>query len=465
MELFKNSCVQVYELKKRKIMSTYAAIVCAIKVRPHPNADRLQLGSVHGHQVIISLETKDGELGVFFPCDGQLSQEFAEANDLISRVDENGNKAGGYFDKTRRVRAQNFRGEKSEGFWCPISYLNHGTMHAGDCAHWDDQNIGLCDCGLNNAVKMLKEGDTFTELNDVPICNKYVTPATQAAQGQHIRRTNKFFAKHADTKQFRYELENIKPGSIITITEKLHGTSARMAYVLDPVKPKWWEKVLMSIGALPTKVDNPREEFKLLTGSRNVILDDLDNKNFRQVETEFLQPFIRKNEIWYGEIIGQTTDGSDIMPAVSFDKIQNKDMRKDLKKRFGDYATFHYGVCWCDFYVYRITVVTDSGEHAYDLPWPVVKRRAEEAMTAIVPELAPTILYQGNTKLLTDIVDYLVTDLDSVLAPRQLREGIVLRVDDPSGYTYWLKDKTFIFKVLEGIAKEDDTYVDTEEIA
>ena len=40
----------------------YAAIVTRIKTKPHPNADKLLLGEVHGHQVVVGLDTEDNEL-------------------------------------------------------------------------------------------------------------------------------------------------------------------------------------------------------------------------------------------------------------------------------------------------------------------------------------------------------------------------------------------------------------------
>src|SRR5688572_8565759 len=89
----------------------YEAIVARVKTRPHPNADRVQLGDVLGYQVVVCLDTQDGELGVFFPVDGQLSHEFCLANRLYVKHPDTGEPMGGYFDAKRRVRAQRFRGE------------------------------------------------------------------------------------------------------------------------------------------------------------------------------------------------------------------------------------------------------------------------------------------------------------------------------------------------------------------
>ena len=84
----------------------YNAIVTKIRVSDHPNADRLQIGHCCGSQVIVGLSVEDNELGIFFPCDGQLSEEFAAANDLVAYKDpETGANKGGFFAANRRVRA------------------------------------------------------------------------------------------------------------------------------------------------------------------------------------------------------------------------------------------------------------------------------------------------------------------------------------------------------------------------
>ena len=71
----------------------YVAYVTQLKnLRKHPNADRLQLGECFGNTVCVSLEYVDGQVGIYFPTDGQLSVEYAEHNNLLRKKDENGNR-------------------------------------------------------------------------------------------------------------------------------------------------------------------------------------------------------------------------------------------------------------------------------------------------------------------------------------------------------------------------------------
>src|SRR3990167_8980500 len=109
-------------------ISAYTAIISKVKVRPHPNADKLQLGTVLGNHVVVGLDTKDGELGIFFPTDGQLSHDFCVGNGLYTKSARDklqlpSSASVGFFDHNRRVRSQRFRGERSDGCWLPLNSL------------------------------------------------------------------------------------------------------------------------------------------------------------------------------------------------------------------------------------------------------------------------------------------------------------------------------------------------------
>ena len=96
----------------------YQAYITQIKnLRPHPNADRLDLGECFGNTVCVGRwEYAEGDLVVYFPTDGQLSEEFCAQHNLVRRKDDAGNNIGGYLDPAKRnVKAISLRGEKSDG--------------------------------------------------------------------------------------------------------------------------------------------------------------------------------------------------------------------------------------------------------------------------------------------------------------------------------------------------------------
>jgi hypothetical protein len=187
----------------------YKAIVTRLKnVRPHPNADRVQLATCHGNQVVVGLDSLEGHWGVYFPCDGQLSHEFCHANNLYR--DNTKNKfpddKPGMFDDNRRVRAQRFRGEISDGFWVPLHYF-----------------------GFIYVTGLDVEGLELDEWGGVSICNKYINPntlkAAQQNQGKKTRvaKSSVMFKEHIDTEHFGKNVHQIKRDDLVIITEKFHG--------------------------------------------------------------------------------------------------------------------------------------------------------------------------------------------------------------------------------------------------
>lgn len=424
-------------------MSYQAVVTQLTNVRPHGNADRLQLATIHGFQVVVGLDNHDGQRGVFFPCDGQLSEEFATANDLVQRTDpETGLRAGGYFAANRRVRSQRLRGEKSDGFWTTLDALSFTGVD----------------------LESLPEGYLFNEINGIPICNKYYTPATlrNIGKGGRARRDLAMFPKHVDTLRFQYEADEwLTPGSIVYITEKLHGTSQRHSLSLETTKKprRWYHKLFRRD---PGDVSN----WVFVLGTRNIVLLDssqgfYEDESFRHRIGDSMRDQIHKGEVIFGEVVGFTNGNSPVMATQSTESLP------EVRKQYGDSMTYTYG-CIPDqakFYVYRIIQVNEDGIIS-ELSWPQVKARCLELNLDFVPQLAEPRMIMGEDSV-SEIKEIVSREESgaSTLDQRHIREGVVLRVERADGRVGFLKSKSFEFGVLEGYIKTQDEYVDLEEIS
>src|SRR3990167_276596 len=422
----------------------YNAIIGKIKIYPHPNADRLKMGVICNTTVVVGLNIQENDLMMLFPSDGQLSETFAISNNLISYSDpQTGEKKGGYFAKNRRVRAQKLRGVSSDGFACELSLL---------------KNAGVS----QKTIDSLKKGDQFNELDYISICNKYITPATKQAlahKANQVKKTNKRFPEHYETKQLRYEIDKIPNYSILYINLKVHGTSARYSFVHEEiaVKPPWFKRIF---GAKPkTKL-----EYRHQVGTRRVILDNENVMDFHgnvQYRYDFMKDIfhlLKKGELIYGEIAGYQSENVSIMPSVSTSTIKDK----SFSKKYGPTITYKYG---CPngthkFFVYRIAMINEDG-YIIDLPWLQTKKRAMELGLQCVPEFEGPFVYDGNKEeLLNKVLQYV--DGPDPLDETHIREGVVVRIENENGVSF-LKEKSFNFKVLEGIAKDNADYIDLEE--
>ena len=102
-------------------MAYVGYVVKVEHLRKHSNADRLQIATFFGNDTIVGLNTQIGDMGIYFPVDGQLSERYCAVNDLVRRKDENGKQCGGYLDPDKRnIKALKLRGEKSDGLFMKL---------------------------------------------------------------------------------------------------------------------------------------------------------------------------------------------------------------------------------------------------------------------------------------------------------------------------------------------------------
>lgn len=430
---------------------SYQAFVCKLQnVRPHSNADKIKLATVYGGQIVVGLEQQDGELGVYFPTDGQLSTEFCSNNNLFRHSELNIDKEiRGYFEDNRRIRTQKFRGEESDGFWMPISCLDF----------------------LGTTCK-LKEGEGFDTIGDTKICQKYITTKTQKSRSQGNPMALKksdfpFFKEHSDTKQLAYFTREIAYGGYCILTEKLHGTSGRTSHTRIPQKPFLW------LFKRPAKWD-------YVSGTRRVILNfnrDMKdgyyrNNLFRKEIHDIMVGLLHKEETIYYEIVGWVNEERPIASIVNNKKLNDK----KFVKRYGESTTFTYGCKPGEYepYVYRMTMTNPDG-YVVEYSWEQIQKRCQTMGLKTVP-LLNTFMWlkesaddRDNTDRLIKRVNAYLTGpeefsvMPSVLDQSHIMEGVVLRVEKGNEFAAY-KHKSFQFKVLEGIIK-DSGVADMEESA
>jgi len=446
----------------------YLAIVTRLRnVRKHPNADKVKLATCHGNQVVVGLDNKDDDLGVYFPSDGQLSHEFAHANNLYRErtMNSDPNDKPGMFEVNRRVRAQKFRGEISDGFWIPMS----------------------CFSFINKLpAELLKEGYEFDTIKGIPICNKYINPSTiKAAQQNQPKKTKTaktsiMFKEHIDTSHFGRSTHEVRPNDLIIITEKLHGTSHRVGNVMTSRKYKWYESILKWLGL---KIDE--NEWTYLNGTRRVVLEEskrdgpqYHDPTIREKAFNLFKGNLRKGETVYLEIVGYDNGSTPIMPAVDTTALKDKEFtQKYSNKGNNTHMIYSYGCVegTSDVYVYRMTMTNVDGQ-SVDYSWDDVMRRCNELGVKHVPELARFTVgeLKANEELKgrffnddRDFQDFLLNEVDiyskgaSIVDKTHIREGVCVRLESglvPRIY----KHKSFEFKVLESLIKDTDA-VDMEE--
>lgn len=428
-------------------------VVKISELRKHSNADRLQIATIFGNSVIVSLDTHIGDMGVYFPTDLQLSEEFCKVNDLVRRKDDHGNQVGGYLDPVKRnIRTMKLRGEVSDGLYLPITCLAEFTK-----------------------ISTLVVGDTIDVINGHEICCKYI-PHTNLSAGIKAPAIKKVkinfaptFYEHVDTAQLAYSLNAFKNGDIVQLTLKMHGTSGRTGYLpLVKYKKSWFDKLFHRIG-------KEYHEYGYVTGTRRVVLDAThtggfyEDNFFREEMAKKFEGKLHKGEVCYYEIIGfQGLNGAPIMPSVKNSKISDK----AFIKQYGEETVFSYGckaennytdeVPCCDVYVYRMTMVNEDGETVEYSP-AEIHYRCEQIGVKCVPEFETFVIpndVNAGEYVMRKVEEYY--DGADPIGKTHIREGVVARILNRNNFAVY-KHKNIYFKILEGLIKDTALAPDMEE--
>lgn len=440
-------------------MAYYGYIVAVEHLRPHTNADKLQIATFFGNDTCVSLDVKIGDRGIYFPCDGQLSIEYCEANNLVRKKNEDGENVGGYLDPDKRnVRAIKLRGEKSDGIFMPLTSLEFTGVD----------------------ITTLKVGERIDVVNGIEICKKYI-PNIQHRQGKvsNGNRTRKkkvpiapLFVEHADTEQLAYSMGAFKPGDEIEITLKMHGTSQRTAHlpIFKGYKRTLWDKIRRKEGT-------PIYDWGYVSGTRRTVLDNFDggyygSNEFREQHSKFFEGKLWKNEEVYYEVVGFTHTGAPIMATADNKKLNDK----EFIKQYGKTTTFSYGCSptsenglpQSDIYVYRMTMTNEDGKMVEYTP-DFMRYRCEQMGVKTVPVFARVILpseeYFDEEHTVGNYVKEMAEqyyDGPDPIGKTHVREGVVVRiVNRPKFCAY--KHKNWSFKILENIVKNDAVVPDMEE--
>lgn len=426
----------------------YKAYVTTLQnLRKHPNADRLQLAECFGNTVCVDMSAAAGEIGIYFPEGGQLSIEFCEQNNLVRKKDENGNNIGGYLDPDKRnIKTINLRGEKSDGLFLPISCI----AYTG--ANPDDFN----------------EGDIITIVNGHDICTKYIPRGKVAyssdKKGNRIRKKKvdiaPLFLEHADTEQLAYNISAFKPGDIVDITLKMHGTSQRTGYL--PVLKGYNDSVRCKLYNRFRKVFNknwedihdgePIYDYDYICGTRRVVLDETfgdggfyGSNDFRQQHHTKFFGKLWKGETVYLEVVGFVNETTPIMPSADNKKVNDK----EFLKQYGKQTIFSYG---CEpgeseMYVYRMTMTNEDGDVVEYTP-EFMRYRCEQMGVKCVPHFGTYILKEDDD--IKEIAERFYDGTDPI-GKTHIREGVVCRIVNRPKFTAY-KHKSPNFRILSGIA-------------
>lgn len=395
---------------EKPINANYCATVVRLKnIIPLANCDNVVGTSIFGYQAIVGKEHQVGDIGIVFPPETQLSDEFAKENNLFRHSEFNKDiRVKGYLEDNKRIRAMKFRGNRSEALFMPLESLQYLKVNIGE----------------------LKEGDEFDQLDGEEICRKYVIKIGSARVNRQPspktfkRVDTKYIPEHFDSDNYFKFCEQLNPETEVIVTQKIHGTSIRIANTIVLRKLNVFEKLLSKFG-----VKIQPTEFDYVFGSRKVIKDANNplQKSFYDIdlwsqEGKKLEGTIPENYILYGELVGWTPTGAPIQKGY----------------------TYQVPLGTCQLYIYRVAFVNGQGI-LIDLSWDHVLEFCDSHGLKPVVEL-----WRGKVKDF-DVNQFLDKHFNQeyrnalpLEKEDMVDEGICVRVDKMTPYILKAKSPKFL---------------------
>ena len=435
-----------------------ATVIECPELKQHPNADRLEIATVFGGDVIVAKgQYQKGEPLCYFPVESCISQKFLAWANLLDKAESNADgKTKGFFsikgDGYSRVKAVKLREIPSQGFLFKVSKLAEYY-------------------GVKESV--FKLGESFDTVNDDLLAKKYVSGERKSGnQNESKKRIPKWIENtvrvfplpirkrlytginylydknkqgigslivdgqwhfHGSTEQLGKNIFKVDPDNDVVVSCKMHGTSAVYGNVLCKKPFNIFQYIGKKIG-----LNIEDTEHKLVYSSRTILKNRRDGKftdDVWGVIASRLNGKIPKNYTIYGEIVGYTSS--------------NKMVQKN----------YDYGVKQgeCDFFVYRMTENTPNGIR--ECSWGEIEGFCMEEGIKQVPDYYRgkakdmfNIFYKSEydpsiwrEKFLTDLKDKYLDKTCEFCTTGVVNEGIVIRNEnDPKKTALKYKSPMFL---------------------
>lgn len=255
-------------------MSMYKVPVTTIKaITEHPNAHSLEFATVYGFTVVVQKgKYKVGDKAIYVPIDSVipnwLEEKLFPADSKIKL-----NKG--------RIKQIKIRGAYSQGMLIPLE-------------------------AVNEKISFVQEEQDLAEILGItkyepPAASYQGTPKSPRSRNRALE--NPYFHKYGGLDNYKWYPDLFKPGELVSVTEKLHGTHFRAGYV--PFVANTLMKKIKKFFRL-----TPSHEF--VFGSNNVQLQErpdhqgfYDENVYAKMVTQYeLKERLKPGEVIHGEIIG-----------------------------------------------------------------------------------------------------------------------------------------------------------------
>jgi hypothetical protein len=270
-------------------------VVKVPEIKEHPNADKLEIVEIFGNTIVIGKGSyTTGDLVCYFPVECAISLKFLSWANLRDTPELNADgKTKSYFGKHGRVKAISLRSIPSQGFLYKVSELakyyqvDEDSFKLGDIFDTVGEDIlakkyvkgDVRASGEQNVkkVRVPKWLDKTISVMPRPIRVRLYKPINawfnRKAEGIKSQLVDGQFSFHGKTEHLGRNIFLVNPKDFITVSSKMHGTSAIFSNILCKKPFSLTRPILNKIGYyFPTiGLSVPDTEYKFVYASRTKI--------------------------------------------------------------------------------------------------------------------------------------------------------------------------------------------------
>lgn len=313
--------------KSKKANINYLAKIVNIKeFRQHSNPEvtKLKCCTVDGFNIITGIDSQPG-LYVYFPTACCINPDFLRYCNLYRHKELNNNpEQTGMFEDNGRVKTIKLKNELSEGFILPVVQLQNYILSV------TNKEIEV-EAGIEFDIVEHKGKEFWINKKYIPKNKRRQGRTTHNNQTKKVKGLDKIiddqFRFHYDTIIIKKCPNVIQPDDLISISEKIHGTSGISSYVLCRQSLNWKQKIAKWL------TGEEFNEYDYLYASRTVIKNQFYNKNVTPgfygcdvwaEADKIVRPCLQKGMSAYYEIVGFLPNGNYIQKNYDYGCVRPK---------------------------------------------------------------------------------------------------------------------------------------------
>ena len=459
--------------------SEYCCNVVRIgEITPIPEKDRIASTIINGEVIVIRKDqVKEGDIMFYASNECQLNSIFLSVNNLyeIGERERNFNAAEvcklmeegktqeakakvGYFNKHGRVRMIRLGGILSMG------YLFSKEEVEKFCPKVKDVNIEEI---VNKDFDTI-DGQLFVKAYVPPVKEQRSgggkgEKAARKAEKKFDRLVPGQFAFHYDTQPLAKNMYRINPNDDVTISVKMHGTSAIIANIKTkiPNKLPWYKKAVNFFRkeTFPTYHIDYGDVYASRTVIKNKSINKNQNGGYYNSDiwgeyNELLKGKIPKDYTVYGEICGYLTDSQKmIQKGYDYGCEEGENFMMIYRVTMNQEDGSRYELNPNEVLVFARSLIRDYPELTLKImPLPILYHGT---LTELYPNISTFEHWHENILNALQNEDTFYMEKNEPLNIKPMpREGICLRItNDPIAECFKLKCKKFLEKEAKAIDK------------